>query len=86
MKKLLLAMTALALVVLMPSLSIAGESDSCKGCHNGSVSPSFDTLKSKYKTVDELVAAAKNSKNDMMKPVQANEAKLKAAAEEIMKQ
>lgn len=86
MKKLLLAMTTLALVTLMPSLSIASESDSCKVCHNGSISPSFDTLKSKYKTVDELVAAAKNSQNPMMKPVQANEAKLKAAAEEIMKQ
>jgi hypothetical protein len=86
MKKLLLAMTALALVALMPSLSIAGESDSCKGCHNGSVSPTFDTLKSKFKTVDELVAGAKNSPNPMMKPVQADEAKLKAAAEEIMKQ
>ncbi|WP_036253484.1 hypothetical protein [Methylobacter sp. BBA5.1] len=86
MKKLLLAMTTSALVTLMPSLSIAGASDSCKACHNGSIAPTFDTLKSKYTTVDELVAAAKNSKNDMMKAVQADEAKLKAAAEEIMKE
>jgi len=85
MKKLLLAMTTLALVTLMPSISIADESGTCKGCHNGSVAPSVDTLKSKFKTVDELVAGAKNSKNDMMKPVQADEAKLKAAATEIMK-
>ncbi len=85
MKKLLLAMTPLALVALMPSLSIAGESDSCKGCHNGSVAPGIDALKSKFKTADELVAAAKNSKNPMMKAAQADEAKLKAAAEEIMK-
>jgi hypothetical protein len=39
-------------------------------------------LKSKFKTVDGLVAGAKN---DMMKPIQADEAKLKAAAAEIMK-
>ncbi len=85
MKKLLLAVTTWALVSLMPSLAIGGESDTCKGCHNGSVAPSIDTLKSKFKTVDELVAGAKNSKNDMMKPIQADEAKLKAAATEIMK-
>jgi hypothetical protein len=85
MKKILLAITTLALVTLMPSISIAGESDTCKGCHNGSVAPSIDTLKGKFKTVDELVAGAKNSKNAMMKPVQADEAKLKAAAAEILK-
>lgn len=85
MKKLPLVMTTLALVTLMPSMAIAGASDTCKGCHNGSVAPSFDTLKSKFKTVDELVAGAKNSKNAMMKPMQADEAKLKAAAAEILK-
>jgi hypothetical protein len=85
MKKLLLAMTTLALVALTPSLSVAGASDTCKGCHNGTVAPSVDTLKGKFKTADELVAGAKNSKNDMMKPIQADEAKLKAAAAELMK-
>ncbi len=85
MKKFLLVTTMLALVALMTSISIAGESDTCKGCHNGSVAPSIDTLKSKFKTADELVAGAKNAKNDMMKPIQADEAKLKAAAAEIMK-
>lgn len=85
MKKILLAITTLALATLMPSISIAGESDTCKGCHNGSVAPSVDSLKAKFKTVDELVAGAKNSKNPMMKPVQADEAKLKAAAAEILK-
>lgn len=85
MKKLLLAITALALVALMPTQSIAGASDTCKGCHNGSVAPGVDALKSKFKTADALVAGAKNSKNDMMKPIQGDEAKLKAAAEEIVK-
>ncbi len=78
-------MTTLSLVTLMPSMVIAGASDTCKGCHNGSVAPNFDTLKSKFKTVDGLVAGAMNSKNDMMKPMQADEAKLKAAAKKIMK-
>ena len=84
MKKFLLAMTALTLVTFIPALSIAGESDVCKSCHNGSVAPSVDTLKSKFKTADELVAAAKSTTNDMMKSIQADEAKLKAAAAEIM--
>lgn len=85
MKKHLLAMMTLALVALAPSLSMAGESDTCKGCHNGSVAPSVDTLKSKFKTADALVAGAKNSQNPMMKSIQADEAKLKAAAAEITK-
>lgn len=85
MKKTLLAMTTLALMALMPSLSVAGESDACKGCHNGSVAPAVDALKTKFKTADALVAGAKNSPSPMMKPIQANEAKLKAAAEEITK-
>ena len=85
MKKTLLAMTALAFVGLMPSLSFAGAADTCKGCHNGSVAPAVDALKSKFKTADALVAGAKNSQNPMMKSMQADEAKLKAAAEEIVK-
>lgn len=85
MKKSLLTFTAAIAVALLPSLSSAGEADTCKGCHNGSVAPSVDTLKGKFKTVDELVAGAKASKNDMMKPMQADTAKLKAAAAEILK-
>ncbi len=78
-------MTTLALAFSIPSLSFAGASDTCKGCHNGSIAPSVDALKSKFKTADELVAGAKSSTNDMMKAIQADEAKLKAAAEEIVK-
>ena len=85
MKKLLMAITTLAFVLLMPTTTIAGASDTCKGCHNGSVAPSVDTLKSIYKTADELVAAAQKVTNEMMKPILADEAKLKAAAEEIVK-
>lgn len=85
MKTQLIAILAVATVALTPSLSTAGEADTCKGCHNGSVAPAIDALKSKFKTADELVAGAKASKNDMMKPMQGNDAKLKAAAAEIYK-
>ncbi len=85
MKKITLGMMALALVGLMPLQVSAGDSDVCKSCHNGSVAPSVDTLKSKFKSADELVAGAKSTKNEMMKAIQADEAKLKAAAAEIFK-
>ena len=85
MKNFTLAMTTLALVTLMPLQALAGESDVCKGCHNGNTAPSVDTLKSKYKTADELVTAAMKVTNPMMKGIQADEAKLKAAAAEIVK-
>ncbi|MGR9053388.1 MAG: hypothetical protein ACU84J_12135 [Gammaproteobacteria bacterium] len=85
MKKILFAMTTLALMALMPSVSSAGESDTCKGCHNGAVAPDVAALKAKFKTADALVAGAKSSTNPMMKSIQADEAKLKAAAAEIVK-
>jgi hypothetical protein len=85
MKKTLLTMTTLAVIALTPSLATAGESEVCKGCHNGSVAPNVDALKAKFKTADALVAGAKSTQNPMMKPIQANEAKLKAAAAEITK-
>ncbi len=85
MKKTLITITALALLTLIPSLSNAGDADTCKGCHNGSVGPAVDALKTKFKTADALVAGAKSSQNPMMKAVQGDEAKLKAAAAEIVK-
>lgn len=85
MKKTSYALLTLAIVAAMPSLAIAGSADTCKGCHNGTVAPAVDALKSKFKTADALVAGAKSSTNPMMKPIQADEAKLKAAAEELVK-
>jgi len=85
MKKFVLTLATLALVAVMPSLSVAGESDTCKGCHNGSVAPDVAALKAKFKTADDLVAGAKASSNPMMKSIQGDEAKLKAAAAEIVK-
>lgn len=85
MKKTLFALVTLALVAALPSLAVAGEADTCKGCHNGSVAPAVDALKNKFKTADALVAGAKASANPMMKAVQGDEAKLKAAAAELVK-
>jgi hypothetical protein len=85
MKKQLVIFAMSAVVAFLPSLSKAGESDTCKACHNGSVAPAVDALKSKFPTADALVAGAKASQNPMMKSIQADEAKLKAAAEEITK-
>jgi len=85
MKKTLFALATLTLAAAMPSLSVASDADTCKGCHNGSVAPAADALKSKFKTADALVAGAKASANPMMKAVQGDEAKLKAAAAELVK-
>ena len=85
MKKIVPALAALVLAAIIPSLSVAGEADTCKSCHNGSVAPAVDALKAKFKTVDAMVAGAKASTNPMMKPMQSDEAKLKAAAAEILK-
>ena len=85
MKKTVLIITTLAIASLIPSLATAGESDTCKACHNGSVAPAVEALKTKFKTADALVAGAKSSQNPMMKGIQADEAKLKAAAAEITK-
>jgi len=85
MKKSLLTLLAAATVALAPSLASADAAATCKGCHNGSVAPAVDALKAKFKTADALVAGAKASVNPMMKPAQADEAKLKAAAAEIFK-
>ncbi len=85
MKRTLPTMMTLALMALAPALANAGEADTCKACHNGSVAPAVDALKAKFKTADALVAGAKSSQNPMMKAIQADEAKLKAAAAEIVK-
>ncbi|PPC89972.1 MAG: hypothetical protein CTY34_09500 [Methylobacter sp.] len=85
MKKTLSATAILVLAAFIPSLSSAGDADTCKGCHNGSLAPSFETLKEKFKTADALVAGAKSTQNPMMKAIQADEAKLKAAAAAIVK-
>lgn len=85
MKKSLFALLAVTAAALIPSQASADAAATCKACHNGTVAPAADALKAKFKTADALVAGAKASKNDMMKPMQADEAKLQAAAAEIVK-
>lgn len=85
MKKSILTLATLAFLTAVSGLAVAGEADTCKGCHNGSVAPAADALKAKFKTADALVAGAKATQNPMMKAVQGDEAKLKAAAAEIVK-
>jgi hypothetical protein len=82
MKKILLAITLLA---LMPSISMADASAECSACHSGAVAPALDALKAKFKTADALVAGAKATTNPMMAGIQKDDAKLKAAAEAIFK-
>jgi hypothetical protein len=83
MKRFFAFLGVMALVVSFATSSMADWSK-CKGCHNGSVAPSAEQMKAKFKTADEVVAAAKASQNPMMKGVQGNEEALKAAAEAML--
>ena len=83
MKKIFVLMVALIFGLFVVSVSYAGW-DSCKGCHtdSGKPGPSKATMLKKFKTVDELVKAAKDSKNPMMDNFK-NETLLKAAAKDM---
>ena len=83
MKRFFMFLGVMAIVVSFAAPSMADWSK-CKGCHNGTVAPSADQMKAKFKTADEVVAAAKASQNPMMKGVQGNEAALKAASQELL--
>lgn len=75
---------ALAVVTLMVASASAGVwQTQCAGCHNGSLAPSKEQLKAKFKNSKALVEAAKKSTNPMMAAVKNNDAALKAAAKEI---
>jgi hypothetical protein len=64
-------------------LADAGGWDQCKVCHNGNLAPNEKDLKEKYKTVDELVVAAKRSEDPLMDPFKKNEKLLREAAKDI---
>ncbi len=68
MKKEMVIVLALILVVGFASFVMAAGWDSCKGCHtdSGKPAPSKADLTKKYKTAEELIKAAKASKNPMM--------------------
>ena len=75
----------IAALALIPSISMADASTDCQACHNGTVAPTTETLKAKFKTADALIAGAKATTNPMMSAIQKDDAKLKAAAEAICK-
>jgi hypothetical protein len=54
--------------------------DKCKTCHNGSMAPDAMALKKKYKTADDMIRAAKESKSIMMKKYK-GDAELREAAQ-----
>ena len=65
------------------NLSIAGEWDQCKGCHNGNLAPDAKELKNRYNTADKLVVAAKKSADSLMESFKKNEKLLREAAKDI---
>jgi hypothetical protein len=64
-------------------LANAGGWDQCKVCHNGNLAPNEKDLKERYKTIDELVGAAKRAEDPMMDPFKKNEKLLREAAKDI---
>lgn len=83
MKKVLLFLVALMFILAVVSVSYAGW-DTCKGCHTDSGKPgsSKAAMLKKFKTSEDLVKAAKESKDPMMANFK-NETILKAAAKDI---
>ena len=61
----------------------AGSWDQCKGCHDGALAPDAKALKQKYKTVDELVKAAKKVDDPLMIRYKKDEDLLRKAAKDI---
>lgn len=78
----------LSLVVAMlfcaASFSMAAGWDSCKGCHKegDKPGPSKETLLMKFKTADDFIKAAKESKSPMMNSFKKDD-QLKAAATDL---
>ncbi len=78
----------LSLVVAMlfcaASFSMAAGWDSCKGCHKegDKPGPSEETLLMKFKTADDFIKAAKESKSPMMNSFKKDD-QLKAAATDL---
>jgi len=83
MKKLLGVATLVALFAV-PATAGVWETQ-CAGCHNGSMAPSKEQLKAKYKDAKSFVEAGKNSPNPMMAAFKSNVKALEDAAKEIYK-
>ena len=82
MKTILAAIASIAMVLCMTSFSMAAGWNTCKGCHNGKMAPSQETLVKKFKTEKGLIAGAKAAKSPMMKNFKKDDL-LKAAAKDL---
>jgi hypothetical protein len=84
MKTVIAVVVGLAMVFCAASFSSAAGWDACKGCHtdSGKPAPSKADLLKKFKTADELIKAAKESKNPMMNNFKKDE-QLQAAAKDL---
>ena len=71
------------MVILMGYSAHAGSWDQCKGCHDGAFAPDAKALKQKYKTVDDLIKAAKKSDEPLMNRYKQDEEFLRKAAKDI---
>jgi len=78
---------ALALAALFAVPATAGGvwQAQCAGCHNGSLAPTAEQMKAKYKTAKEFVEAAKKSTNPMMASFKSKVDLLEKAAKELYK-
>jgi len=76
---------ALALVALFAVPASAGAWQECARCHNGSLAPSGEQMKAKYKTPKEFVEAAKKSTHPMMAAYKTKVDLLEKAAKELYK-
>jgi hypothetical protein len=83
-KKVIATVLALVMVLCMASFAVAGGWDKCKGCHTdaGKPGPSKADLTKKFKSADDFIKAAKESKSPMMNNFKKDD-DLKAAAAEI---
>ena len=73
-----------AMLFCIASFSMAAGWDSCKGCHKegDKPGPSKETLLMKFKTADDFIKAAKESKSPMMNSFKKDD-QLKAAAMDL---
>ena len=73
-----------AMLFFVASFSLAAGWDSCKGCHKegDKPGPSKETLLMKFKTADDFIKAAKESKSPMMNSFKKDD-QLKAAAMDL---
>ncbi len=80
MRKAVVVLTAF----LIPAGAMAGVYEkTCAGCHNGSLAPSKEQMKAKFKSAEEMFKAAEKSSNPMMAGIKTNKELLKKACKEV---